>query len=197
MFKFLGRSWASPTLAWLHCSRACVCMTALRTCVCMYVCMFVCGHIPKILIELGVRCVVCGVWCVVCGVWSLNARVQRSLPGVEMTEVEVHMATYSLFATDYRRQVAHRQYKSDHDGGRGRFRWGPSRHKRHGINVRNAAYDFSVKLSSCICSHTDSSCPGCWLMWYVDIYLCVTNPALCNNKLVSVLLAQARSTLIY
>ena len=53
------------------------------------------------------------------------------------------------------------------------------------INIRNAAYDFSVKLSSCICSHTDSSCPGCWLMLYVDIYLCVTNPALWNNKLVS------------
>ena len=32
-----------------------------------------------------------------------------------MTEVEVHMETYSLFATDHRRQVAHRQYKSDHD----------------------------------------------------------------------------------
>ena len=42
---------------------------------------------------------------------GLKARVQRHLPGVEMTEVEVHMATYS------RRQVAHRQYKFDHDGG--------------------------------------------------------------------------------
>ena len=42
---------------------------------------------------------------------SLKARVQRRLRGVEMTEVEVHMATYS------RRQVAHRQYKFDHDGG--------------------------------------------------------------------------------
>jgi len=31
-------------------------------------------------------------------------------PEVEMTEVEVHMATYSLFATDRRRQVAHRPY---------------------------------------------------------------------------------------
>jgi len=48
-------------------------------------------------------------------------RVQRRLPGVETTEVEVHMATYSLFATDHRRQVAHRQYKSsfDHNGGHG------------------------------------------------------------------------------
>ena len=32
--------------------------------------------------------------------------MQRRLPGVEMTEVEVHMTTYS------RRQVAHRQYKN-------------------------------------------------------------------------------------
>ena len=29
------------------------------------------------------------------------------------------------------------------------------------INVRN---DVSVELSSYICSHTDSSCPSCWLM---------------------------------
>ena len=35
-------------------------------------------------------------------------REQRRLPGVQMTEVEVHMATYSLFATDHRRQVTHR-----------------------------------------------------------------------------------------
>ena len=46
--------------------------------------------------------------------------MQRQLPGVEMTEVEVHMATYSLFATDHRRQVAHKQYKFDHDGGSGK-----------------------------------------------------------------------------
>jgi len=34
------------------------------------------------------------------------------------------MVTYSLFATDHRGQVAHRQYKSsfDHKGGWGRFR---------------------------------------------------------------------------
>ena len=59
-------------------------------------------------------------------------------------------------------------------------------HKRHlYINVRSSAHDFCVELSSCIYSHTDSSCPVCWLMWYLDIYLCVTNPALCNDKLVS------------
>ena len=39
------------------------------------------------------------------------AGVQRQLRGVEMTEVEAHMASYSLFATDHQQQVAHRQYK--------------------------------------------------------------------------------------
>ena len=39
------------------------------------------------------------------------ARVQRRLPGVETTEVEAHMASYSLFATDHQRQVTHRQYE--------------------------------------------------------------------------------------
>ena len=38
------------------------------------------------------------------------ARVQCWLPGVETTEVEANMATYSLFATDHQRQVVHRQY---------------------------------------------------------------------------------------
>ena len=38
---------------------------------------------------------------------GLKARVQRRLPGVEMTEVEVHMATYS------RRQVAHTTGKTN------------------------------------------------------------------------------------
>jgi len=41
---------------------------------------------------------------------GLIARVQRRLPEVEMTQVEAHMATYCLFATN-QRQVAHRQYK--------------------------------------------------------------------------------------
>ena len=38
-------------------------------------------------------------------------RVQRWLPGVETTEVEAHMVSYSLFATDHQRQATHRQYK--------------------------------------------------------------------------------------
>ena len=46
-----------------------------------------------------------------CKPGSAIARVQRRLPGVEMTEVEEHMATYS------RRQDAHRQYKFDQGGG--------------------------------------------------------------------------------
>ena len=36
-------------------------------------------------------------------------------------------------------------------------------HERH-LQHQNTAYDFSVKLSSCICRPTDSSCPGCWLI---------------------------------
>ena len=36
------------------------------------------------------------------------ARVQRQLPGVGMTEVEAHMASYFLFATGHLRQVVHR-----------------------------------------------------------------------------------------
>ena len=28
LFMYLGRAWASPTLVWLHCARACVCLLA-------------------------------------------------------------------------------------------------------------------------------------------------------------------------
>ena len=59
------------------------------------------------------------------------------------------------------------------------------------IDVRNSAHDFSVKLSSCICNHTDSSCPGCWLI-DIYMYLWVTIPVMSNDILeVSVLIAQA------
>ena len=72
----------------------------------MYVCLSVCGHILKILNE-GVSILI-----VRRSSSVREARVQQHrLPGVEMTEVEVHMATYSQW------QVAHRQYKFDHDGG--------------------------------------------------------------------------------
>ena len=60
-----------------------------------------------------------------------SLRVQRRLPGVEMTEVETHMASYSLFATDHQRQVVHRQYKFDHDGLSCRFRTVRAMPKRH------------------------------------------------------------------
>ena len=40
-----------------------------------------------------------------------SLRVQRRLPGLEMTEVEAHMASYTLFAKDHQRHVVHRQYK--------------------------------------------------------------------------------------
>ena len=97
--------------------------------------------------------------------WVLasGAKVQHWLPGVEMTEVKVHMATYSLFATDHRRQVAHRQHKFQSQQWLRRSVQVRAMHKRHLI-VRNSAHGYSVKLSSCICSDTDSSCPGCWLM---------------------------------
>ena len=42
---------------------------------------------------------------------GLIARVQHRLPGIETTQVEAHMATYCLFATNHQREVAHRQYK--------------------------------------------------------------------------------------
>ena len=48
---------------------------------------------------------------------GLLSECSASLPGVEMTEIEAHMATYSLFATDHRWQVAHRQYRFNHDSG--------------------------------------------------------------------------------
>ena len=38
---------------------------------------------------------------------GLLPRVQRRLPGVEATEVEAHMATYCLFATNHQRQLAY------------------------------------------------------------------------------------------
>ena len=55
-------------------------------------------------------------------------------------------------------EVAHRQYKF-------RSQWWlrllhvRTMHERHLI-VKNSAQDYNVKLRSCICSHTDSSCPA-------------------------------------
>ena len=60
---------------------------------------------------------------------GLIARVQRRLPGVETTEVEAHMATYCLFATNHQRQVAHRQYKF-------RSRWWGRSKRSHVRTVR-------------------------------------------------------------
>jgi len=101
--KMIGASLSEP-----HTS-----VTALRTCVCMYVCMSVCTvcrpyteNFKWARWNFNITKIELDVWCLC----SLKARVQRRLLGVELTEVEVHMATYS------RRQVAHRQYKFDHDG---------------------------------------------------------------------------------
>ena len=75
-----------------------------------------------------------------------------------MTEVEVHMATYFRSTAGFPQAVQIRSRQ-----------WLRSLQVRtisiNGTyNVRNAAYDFIVKLSSCICRHTDSSSPGCWLI---------------------------------
>ena len=47
---------------------------------------------------------------------GLLPRVQRRLPGVEATEVEAHMATFCLFATNHQRQLPTGSTISDHDG---------------------------------------------------------------------------------
>ena len=50
----------------------------------------------------------------------------------------------------------------DHEGLSGRFRTVRAMPKRHYRPQKfSSCYDFSVKLSLYICSHTDSSCPGC------------------------------------
>ena len=64
-------------------------------------------------------------------------------------------------------------------------------HKRHlQTSEIQLMPDYSVKLSSCICSHTDSSCPGCWL---IDIYSWVTIPVMYNDKLVGQCAARSGS----
>ena len=53
-------------------------------------------------------------------------REQRRLPGVQMTEVEVHMATYSLSATDHASTAGYPQAR--------RWLWSlqvRAMHKRH------------------------------------------------------------------
>ena len=101
--------------------------------------------------------------------WTAIARVQRRWvwPEAETTEVEAHMATYSLPL----QEAAHSSTNFNHDGGWLRLAL-QVRDMHKLINTNNSAHDFSVKFSPCICSHTDSSCPGCW---HQDIYLCVTN----------------------
>ena len=39
------------------------------------------------------------------------------LPEFSAGWVEAHMVTYCLFATNHKRQLAHRPYNFDHDGG--------------------------------------------------------------------------------
>ena len=74
--------------------------------------------------------------------------MQRRLPGVETTQVEAHVATYCLFATNHQRQVAHRQYKfrsrrwlSVHASGR----QGPCLNSTYKRQKFSSCHDFSVK----------------------------------------------------
>ena len=94
-FKVLCSNFIGASLSKPHTST-----TTLCTCMCTLVWMLVAiylkwGHLNFNITKIEL------------GVWSLKARVQRRLPRVEMTEVEVeaHMATYSLFATDHRRRL--------------------------------------------------------------------------------------------
>ena len=103
---------------WASLSEPHTSVTALRMCVCMYACLLAwTDHLPEILNKhlyiLILRKLSSCTWRVI--VKSI-ARVQRRLPVVETTEVEAHMATYCLFATN-QRQLAHKQYNFDHDGG--------------------------------------------------------------------------------
>ena len=69
--------------------------------------------------------------------------MQRRLLGVEMTEVEIHMATYSLFTTDHRRRFL--------TGSTNLIKTvvevasGIKRHATALTNIRISAHDFSVK----------------------------------------------------
>ena len=80
--------------------------------------------------------------------------MQRWLPGVKTTEVEPHMATYCLFAINHQQQVTHRQYKFQSrqwlSGHVKTVRAMPKQRQKF-----SSCHDFSVKLSLCICSHTE------------------------------------------
>ena len=60
--------------------------------------------------------------------------------GVETTEVEAHMASYSLFAIDYQWQAAHRQYKFQSRRFEQSLQDGKGHPKRHFIGLRNSAH---------------------------------------------------------
>ena len=87
---------------------------ALRTCVYM----FVCGYILYILNERYKNQAHALEW-----LWKAIARVQRRFLGIEMTEVESHMASYSLFAIQIiNSRLPTGSTNFDHDGGWSRFR---------------------------------------------------------------------------
>ena len=90
---------------------------------------------------------------------------------IEMTEVEAHMASYSnpclLQIINGRLPTGSTNF--DHDGLSGRFR--TVRAMPYGPQKFKSCHDFSVELSLCICSHTDSSCPDCWHTYAIPDYL--------------------------
>ena len=71
-------------------------VTALRMCVCIYACLLGPTTYRKFYMSVY---------------FNITEIELGYLELIEMTEVEAHMASYSLFATDYQWQVAHRQYK--------------------------------------------------------------------------------------
>ena len=110
-----------------------------------------------------------------------------------------HACNLLLAATDHQWQTAHRHYK---------FRWQRWLTQRSLqvrdmilINTRNSAHDFSVKLSPCICSQTDSRC---WHnMWCLAIsgedlsrYLLVRDKSCFVQWQINLLLAQACPTMM-
>ena len=104
---------------------------------------------------------------------------------------------------DWRLQIITGSTYFDHDSGWGRSRQGPCINSTH--KHQKFSSDFSVKLSPCICSHTASSCPGCWCMWYLAIsgedlsrYIltCMCDKSCFVQWQISLLFAQARPTVM-
>ena len=97
-------AWASPTLAWLHCAHVCISMPA-------------CLDRP-----LGKNFK----WARIFNITEIElmaiARVQRRLPGIEMTEVEAHRHLTLCLLQIINGRLSTGSINFDHDGLSGRFR---------------------------------------------------------------------------